>query len=76
MSKKAISVTLEPENLLWLRARAAALGCRSISQMLDRLIIDARKQTPVESVVGTIRLDPSDPDLLDADAAVRALFQE
>lgn len=76
MNKKAISVTLERENLSWLRAQAAAQGCRSISQMLDRLISEARqgKGQPVRSVVGTIRIAEDDPDLAGADEAVRALF--
>ncbi len=43
--------------------------------MLDRLISEARKRAPIQSVVGTIQIDPSDPDLLEADALVRALFQ-
>ena len=77
MIKQPISVTLQRENLLWLRTQAAAKGCRSVSQMLDRLIFEARQAQeapPPRSVVGTVCLDPSDPHLLEADAAVRGLF--
>lgn len=74
--KKAISVTLETENLNWLRSRATVLGCRSISQFLDQLIGEARRAGvgAPESVVGTVRIDDADPDLLEADDALRALF--
>ena len=42
MSRKAISITLEEENLLWLRGQARAGGRRSVSQLVDRLVSDAR----------------------------------
>lgn len=79
MNKRAISVTLAPNNLLWIRAKAASSGCRSVSEMLDRLIYEARtsdrrQDESMRSVVGTIRIAESDPDLSTADAAVRALF--
>ena len=78
MSKKAISVTLEADNLVWLKARAGAMGIRSVSELLDDLVTDARASGvagPARSVVGTIDIDPSDPMLDDADdASVRALF--
>lgn len=79
MNKQAISVTLDPNNVLWLRAQAASSGCRSVSEMLDRLIHTARlrekeKGEPVRSVVGTIGIAEADPDLSTADAAIRALF--
>jgi hypothetical protein len=41
MAKQAISVTLEAENLTWIRGRALAAGRLSVSEMLDRLIRDA-----------------------------------
>jgi len=79
MNKQAISVTLDPTNLVWLRARTIASGCRSVSEVLDRLISDARtsgkeRQHPIRSVVGTLQIADSDPGLTTADAALRALF--
>ena len=78
MGKHAISVTLGADNLTWLKARVGATGARSVSELLDRLVTDARTRGslgPVRSVVGTIDLDPGDPLLDDADAAVAALFE-
>jgi len=77
MNKKAISVTLDAENLTWLKGRVGASGLRSVSDLLDRLITDARSRrsvAPVTSVVGTIDVDASDPLLLKADATVRDLM--
>lgn len=76
MSKRAISVTLHPDNLTWLKARAGAVGARSVSDLLDRLVADARRATPggsVRSVVGTIDIDASDRLLNRADDVLRAL---
>jgi hypothetical protein len=42
MTKQAISVTLSPDNLLWLRGRARADQLGSLSEFLDRLITRAR----------------------------------
>ncbi len=76
MKKQAISVTLQRENLFWLRSQVAITGSRSVSQMLDQLVSEARQAEKVapRSVVGTVRLDPLDPDLKQADTMVRALF--
>jgi len=79
MSKQAVSVTLGAENVLWLRAQARGSGRRSLSAVLDQLVSTARSggaihDAAIRSVVGTIRIDKSDPDLLRADAVVRALF--
>jgi hypothetical protein len=74
MNKKAISVTLDADNLTWLRGRAGAAGLRSVSDLLDRLVTDARSRrsvAPVTSVIGTIDVDASDPLLLKADATLR-----
>lgn len=79
MPKRPISVTLEAENLTWLKARARAGHARSVSDVLDRLVTDARTRGrggEVRSVVGTIDIDPSDPLLDTADEAIRALFTE
>ena len=76
MSKRAISVTLHSDNLMWLKARAGAVGARSVSDLLDQLVADARRATPggsVRSVVGTIDIDGSDPLLNGADDVLRTL---
>jgi hypothetical protein len=78
MSKRALSVTLDPENILWLKARARGARSRSVSETLDRLLIEARagKVAVVRSrsVKGTARIDAADPDLAQADDAVRRLI--
>jgi hypothetical protein len=77
MAKRAVSVTLDSDNLTWLRARALAAGSRSVSDFLDSLIAEARSgamPVAIRSVVGTIDIDPSDPFLKDADDLVRAQF--
>lgn len=79
MGKKAISVTLRPENLLWLRGQTRASSRRSVSETLDELISRARagargRPETVKSVVGSIRIAASDPGLTRADATIRGLF--
>ena len=79
MPKHAISVTLEAENLTWVRGRALASGRVSVSEMLDRLIDEVRTggkgpAAGVRSVVGTLQALPDDPELTGADAALRSLF--
>jgi len=77
MSKQAISVTLDAENLTWLKGRAGAAGLRSVSELLDQIVSAARASGqvgPPRSVVGTIDIDPGDPSLEQADAALRVLF--
>jgi hypothetical protein len=77
MKKQAISVTLGSDNLTWLSARVGAAGARSVSELLDRLITDARTRGslgPVRSVIGTIDLDSADPMLDDADAVIAEMF--
>lgn len=78
MSKQPVSVTLSTDNIEWLRKQAMAKN-RSISKALDDLIRKARSagssdDAAIRSVVGTIEIDPSDPDLLEADSFVRSLF--
>src|SRR5687768_18504481 len=76
MARRAISVTLETDNVAWLKGRAGAAG-ESVSEMLDQLVTAARQgATPghTRSVAGTIDIDSSDPLLEKADAAVRAAF--
>ncbi len=79
MAKQAISVTLRPENLTWLRGRAQALRHRSVSEALDQLVTEVRtggrvQEGAIRSVVGTIAIAGGDPSLTHADAAIRALF--
>lgn len=78
MAKQAISVTLEADNLTWLKGRAGAAGLRSVSELLDQLVAAARqggRVGPSRSIVGTIDIDASDPLLDGADAAVRGLYE-
>jgi hypothetical protein len=77
MAKQAISVTLNTDNLTWLKARAGAIGARSVSELLDRLVAEARRMTPrgaVRSVIGTIDIDASDPLLENAHDVLRTVF--
>ena len=79
MPKQAVSVTLEQENLLWLRGQVRAARRKSLSEVLDSLVAEARtgglvQEAAILSVVGTIRIADADPDLRQADAAVRSLF--
>ena len=77
MTKRAISVTIEADNLTWLKGRVDATGSRSVSELLDRLVAQARANGPVgpvRSVIGTIDIDPADASLEQADEVVRALF--
>jgi hypothetical protein len=78
MPKKPVSVTLEADNLLWLRGRAAARKRRSLSDALDEIVTAARTSgadaRTAKSVVGTIDIAAADPGLERADADVAALF--
>lgn len=76
-NKRPISVTLEKDNLVWLRGRAGASG-ESVSQVLDEIVTAARvegRSGPSRSVAGTIDIDSSDPLLEGADAIVRSTFE-
>ena len=79
MPKKAVSVTLDEANLLWLKGRARISG-GNVSEALDQLITKARRgqsgpQPGASGLVGMIDLS-DDPYLLKADAAVREWFEE
>ena len=70
-------MTLAPENLAWLKARAAATGARSLSGALDRLLEESRAgggTAAGRSVRGTARIAGNDPGLDGADPFVRGLF--
>ena len=77
--KKAISVTLTEDNLLWLRGQAVRTRRGSLSETLDALVTSARasgQTSPdaIRSVVGSIDLPDDDPDLLKADEYIRSAF--
>lgn len=79
MNKQAISVTLDVDNLLWLQAQTRSQRRRSVSDMLDSLIRQARARTKNQasshrSIVGTARIVDADANLDTADVAVRAFF--
>jgi hypothetical protein len=77
MAKQAISITLDADNVTWLKGRAGAAGVRSVSELLDQLVTAARESGGggrTTSVVGTIDIDPGDPLLERADEAIGALF--
>ena len=76
--KKAVSLTLSHENLVWLRGRVLC-SHGTLSGVVDALISDARAggldtPVPARSVVGTIDLAADDPELARADATIRDLF--
>ena len=74
MVKRAISITLDNGNLLWLQARAQQVGARSISELVDQLVTEARvaESGPIgtpRAVVGMVKIvDPTlfeeEPDRL------------
>lgn len=77
--RKAISITLGQDNLLWLRGQAARTAKGSVSEVLDQIVVEARQAgrtdpAAVRSVVGTIDLPDDDPDLAGADAYIRSIF--
>ncbi len=79
--RKAVSVTLKTDNLLWLRAQAAASARGSLSEVLDQLVTDARASgrtdaRAIRSVKGTIDLPDDDPALEQADPFIRAQFDK
>ena len=77
MPKKPVSVTLEADNLTWLKGRAMGGKYRSLSDALDDVVRAARVgggPGEVRSVVGTLDIAASDPDLTSADAEIGALY--
>src|SRR4051812_23428038 len=79
--RKPVSITLEQDNVLWLRAQAAATSRRSVSEVVDQLVTEARQSgrtdaKAVRSVVGTVDLPADDPGLDGADTYIRAQFEK
>ena len=76
MPKTPISVTLDADNLLWLKGQTASGKRRSLSDTLDALVTAARAGahggTTSRSVVGTVDISTDDPGLDQADAYVRS----
>ena len=77
MAKKAVSLTLDEGNLLWLRGRGHGRG--NLSAAVDDLVTEARAgklggADGVRSVAGTIDIATDDPLLERANTTVRDLF--
>jgi|SRR5678815_3096707 hypothetical protein len=76
MPKRPISVTLDVDNLLWLKGQTASGKRRSLSDTIDALLTAARTGghggTASRSVVGTVDIAADDPGLDQADASVRS----
>lgn len=78
--RKAISVTIDEDNWLWLKGLAAATSRGSLSAVLDRLVAEARRSgnetmTAITSVAGTIDLPAGDADLHGASTYIQDLFE-
>jgi len=77
--KYAISVTLQQDNLLWLKGQAAARTSGNVSELVNTLIREARTAgrahpDAIRSVAGTIDL-PDEETLAEAGRHVRGLFE-
>ena len=75
MPKRAVSVTLDVDNLIWLRAQAGA--GRNVSRIVNELVSEARAVgrrfgAATRSVAGTVDLRSYDPAA--ADREIRALL--
>lgn len=72
-------MTLDEDNLLWLRARVGAERRRGLSDLLDEIVTQARTSAregrEIRSVVGTVDIAADDPLLSAADAMVRGVFE-
>jgi len=79
MPKRPVSVTLDEDNLLWLRGRMARRKRRSLSDALDEIITAARASGGLEtprSVSGTVDISSNGPGLEKADRDVRSFFEK
>jgi hypothetical protein len=78
MAKRALSVTLDEDNILWLRGRAAATRRRSLSDTIDEVVTAARTgghgAIASRSVAGTVDIADVDPGLETADEYLRSTF--
>ena len=74
MPKQPLSVTLDRDNLLWLRGRVAIGKQKSLSEALDDILTAARlggDSSDARSVVGTIDIAADDAALEHADEYIR-----
>lgn len=79
MSDRRISIALDAGNLLWLQSQAITSGNRSLSETLNSILAKLRggPDEQIESEPAfevTARISEPDPDLKEADAAIRKLF--
>ena len=77
--KQEASLTLDVQNLTWLKGQAAAKPGGTVSGVVDRLVTEARlagRGSPesMRSVVGSIDLPDDDEDLTQADQQIRTIF--
>lgn len=80
MGKKALSVTLDEANVLWLKGRARITAGNNVSELLDQLVTTARLArgggvAPYPSVVGMVDLS-DDPTLSKAEEFLREYWAE
>lgn len=80
MSNQSISIRLNPDNLLWLKSKALTSKAESLSDalntVLNRVRSDPRKTEGSEMLFeAKARISEADPDLREADAAIRELFR-
>ena len=71
-------MTLDQDNVVWLRGRVAAGASASVSELVDYLVSQARTsgaggEKAIRSVVGTVDINAADPDLLEADTYIQRL---
>ena len=80
MPKAPLSVTLDADNLLWLKGQTASGKRRSLSDTLDALVTAARTgahgAVSSRSVVGTVDIAADDPGLDQADGYVRSALED
>jgi hypothetical protein len=80
MNKQPISVTLSPDNLLWLKGRARIAAAGSMSEFLDQLITQARfgqaTPPPVRSMKGALGGLGGEADLDFDLSAIRAEMEQ
>ena len=78
MPKQPLSVTVDRDNLVWLRGVAARGKRKSLSDALDDILTRARLGGAVpgesRSVTGTLDIASGDPDLSNADEYIATVF--
>ncbi len=79
MSGRRVSIALDADNLLWLQSQAITSGNRSLSETLNAILAKLRgrpseRPQPEAAFEVTAKISDADPDLREADVAVRELF--